>query len=53
MVGCHKTSTDMTHRGFSTGEYDELAIWKRKLMENETIFFYGGFSKEFFVTSFT
>jgi len=44
MLGCHKTSdSDSTYGNFLGGTFDELAIWRRHIMDNETSVFYGGF----------
>ncbi|XP_068212715.1 cadherin EGF LAG seven-pass G-type receptor 1-like [Palaemon carinicauda] len=47
MIGCHKTSTDTNYRGYNDAEYDEIAMWQRRLPDNETNFFFGGFEANF------
>ena len=50
MVGCHYDYDSEAFAGFSGGEYDELALWTRKLGTNathdETEFFLGGLELE-------
>ena len=50
MIGCHYDYDNDAFGGFSGGEYDELALWTRKLRTNathdETEFFLGGLELE-------
>lgn len=43
MIGCHKDSDNQLYRGYNDAEFDELALWKRSLLDNETMFFLGGY----------
>ncbi|XP_037790938.1 adhesion G-protein coupled receptor D1-like [Penaeus monodon] len=43
MIGCHKDSDNRLYRGYNDAEFDELALWKRSLLDNETMFFLGGY----------
>ena len=51
MIGCHRHSEDKKFRDFSLprAQFDELAIWTRKLSVNrsvnELLYFRGGYSK--------
>ena len=51
MIGCHRNSEDTKFRDFSLpgAQFDELAIWTRKLQENrsvnELLYLTGGYSK--------
>lgn len=45
MLGCHKTSTDLTYRHFADGEFDEFASWNRSLGDDNIINFMGGFGE--------
>ncbi|KAF0294679.1 Cadherin EGF LAG seven-pass G-type receptor 3 [Amphibalanus amphitrite] len=47
MVGCHKTSADTDYSHFCPCEFDEIALWKRALLTNETIFFIGGLEEDY------
>lgn len=51
MVGCHYDHANAKFDHFSGAEFDEIALWSRKLGTNathdETIFFFGGFEAEF------
>ena len=53
MIGCHKTSDDSEMRGFSSGLFDEPAMWGRELKKtkslNEILYFTGGSSKHFII----
>ena len=48
MIGCHFDHSRRRFGGFSGGEYDELALWNRKLESDggrdETVYFLGGAS---------
>lgn len=45
MVGCHKDA-DMDEYGhYLTASLDELAIWHRRLVDNNTIYFLGGYGE--------
>lgn len=46
MIGCHKDSDNQLYRGYNDAEFDELALWKRSLLDNETMFFLGGYEGE-------
>ncbi len=46
MLGCHRTKENQTPRNFGSGGYDELAIWNRRLSDNELPLFLGGHSKQ-------
>ncbi|XP_037076257.1 uncharacterized protein LOC119097315 [Pollicipes pollicipes] len=46
-VGCHKASGDADYRHFCPCEFDEIAMWKRALLANESMFFLGGFEANF------
>lgn len=45
MLGCHKDADNQLYRGYNDAEYDELAAWTRKLPDNETLFFFGGYGE--------
>ena len=45
MVGCHKTMENQTNRDFSSGSFDEIAIWKYWLNDTLLPYFLGGYSK--------
>ena len=51
MIGCHRHSDDSMFRDFSLpgAQFDELAIWSRKLQMNrsinELLYLTGGYSK--------
>lgn len=47
MLGCHKDADNQLYRGYNDAEYDELAAWTRKLPDNETLFFFGGYEANF------
>jgi len=47
MVGCHKASGEDEYRHFCPCEFDEIAMWQRSLLLNETMFFLGGFEANF------
>lgn len=44
MLGCHRQSNTSTHSNFLSGVYDEVAIWRHQVLDNETGLFYGGYS---------
>ena len=48
MIGCHFDHDRGRFAGFSGGEYDELALWTRRLESgggrDETVYFLGGAS---------
>ena len=48
MIGCHFDYDTGRFGGFSGGEYDELALWKKRLdsdvAHDETVYFLGGAS---------
>ncbi|KAK7080264.1 hypothetical protein SK128_016792 [Halocaridina rubra] len=43
LVGCHKDSDNTNYRHYHDGDFDEFAFWSRRLPDDETIFFLGGF----------
>ncbi|KAG7174697.1 putative adhesion G protein-coupled receptor B1-like, partial [Homarus americanus] len=43
MIGCHKTSTDTTYRHYHTTQLDEFAWWNRRLVDEDVIYFLGGY----------
>ena len=45
LLGCHKTAGQPTKRYFSSGIYDEVAFWKKRLNDTEIPYFLGGYSK--------
>ena len=45
MIGCHKTSDDLTKRGFTSGVFDEVAYWGQWLNDTVKPYFLGGYSK--------
>lgn len=45
LFGCHKTYLNGTFRSFSSGCFDEIAIWHRWLNETDIPYFFGGYSK--------
>ena len=45
LIGCHKTSSEPDYRGYTDGQFDEVAMWARRLLNNETRFFLGGYGK--------
>ena len=45
MVGCFKTSSDPTYKYFSHGEFDELAMWHKRLPDGDVKLFLGGYGK--------
>lgn len=45
MIGCHKTMENQTNRDFSSGSFDEIAIWKYWLNDTLLPYFLGGYSK--------
>ena len=45
MIGCHKTVENQTERGFSSGSFDEIAIWRYWLNDTVLAYFLGGYSK--------
>ena len=45
MLGCHKTISNDTYREFTTGVFDEVAIWERFLNATDLDYFMGGYSK--------
>eukprot|EP00095_Tigriopus_kingsejongensis_P004561 maker-scaffold462_size163801-snap-gene-0.37 protein:Tk04561 transcript:maker-scaffold462_size163801-snap-gene-0.37-mRNA-1 annotation:"PREDICTED: uncharacterized protein LOC100378641" len=51
MIGCHYDHAQSKYDHFSGAEFDEIALWSRKLGTNathdETVFFFGGFEAEF------
>jgi hypothetical protein len=47
LIGCHKTEDDQTKRMFSSGVWDELAIWRRWMNDTQLAYFYGGYSEIF------
>ena len=49
LLGCHKTQADPTKRFFGSGNYDELAFWKRRLNDSELPYFLGGYSECYIV----
>lgn len=46
MIGCHKDATNLDYRYYDTGDLDELAFWERRLADNETVYFLGGYEGE-------
>jgi hypothetical protein len=44
LLGCHKTQVNQTKRYFGSGNFDELAFWKRRLNDTELPYFLGGYS---------
>ncbi|XP_042891645.1 adhesion G-protein coupled receptor D1-like [Penaeus japonicus] len=46
MIGCHKDNDNQLYRGYNDAEFDELAMWKRSLPDNETMYFLGGYEGE-------
>ncbi|XP_042211680.1 cadherin EGF LAG seven-pass G-type receptor 2-like [Homarus americanus] len=46
MIGCHKTSTDTTYRHYHTTQLDEFAWWNRRLVDEDVIYFLGGYEGE-------
>nr|XP_053630924.1 adhesion G-protein coupled receptor D1-like [Cherax quadricarinatus] len=46
MIGCHKDSNNTVYRDFNTADLDELAIWQKRLPDNNTVFFLGGFEED-------
>ena len=44
LLGCHKTSADLTKRNFSGGSFDEVAIWTYWLNDTLLPYFLGGYS---------
>lgn len=47
MIGCHKTKNDDGYKGFLSGAYDEVAYWTRRIPDNETQIFLGGYKDSF------
>ena len=49
-LGCAWDRDAKQYDNFGNGEYDELAVWNRQLVKNETLdelpFFFGGYSKD-------
>ena len=45
MIGCHKTAENPEKRNFSSGTFDEIAIWRYWLNNTLLPFFLGGYSK--------
>ena len=41
MVGCHRTARSSDSVGFSSGSFDEVAIWKYRV-DNGQVFLGGG-----------
>ena len=48
MIGCHKTMENQTKRGFSSGSFDEIAIWRYWLNDTVLAYFLGGYSKGYY-----
>jgi len=47
MIGCHKTMENQTNRDFSSGSFDEIAIWKYWLNDTLLPYFLGGYKSAF------
>merc|ERR1712060_430502 len=47
LVGCHKTSTNNEMTGYASGAFDELAIWTRRLSDEDKELFLGGYKSSF------
>ncbi|XP_068212714.1 adhesion G-protein coupled receptor D1-like [Palaemon carinicauda] len=43
LIGCHKDADDTSYRGFNNADFDEFAYWDRRLPDDQTIFFMGGY----------
>ncbi len=46
-IGCHRTKANPTPRLFSSGKFDELAMWKKQLNDTELYLFMGGYRESF------
>ncbi|XP_066945236.1 uncharacterized protein [Macrobrachium rosenbergii] len=43
LIGCHRDADNPTYRGFNNADFDEYAYWNRRLPDDQTIFFMGGY----------
>ncbi|XP_064083647.1 uncharacterized protein LOC135199488 [Macrobrachium nipponense] len=43
LIGCHKDADNPMYRGFNDADFDEYAYWNRRLPDDQTIFFMGGY----------
>ena len=46
LIGCHKTMENKTERSFSSGSFDEVAIWRYWLNNTLLPYFLGGYSND-------
>ena len=47
MLGCHSTASNTKERQFSGGVFDEVAVWHRRIPDNESHMLLGGWKESF------